>query len=573
MTIPPTRVSQNNAAIGPKLSVAIIADLVQRRATHVNFHCNRIHTLEIPVRGRQMGRNKDAVAVVSRENCLDHVIDLDLSSNALNEGCELSQYSSPSRYSLLSMTPSLARLNISSNGLTEKSLCSLICIKKPGGSNTIPLLPCLRQLDISHNRILKLPNDLNEIFPALTQFSVQNNRLKSLTDLLQALHNFGGRLESINLWNKSSDRNNPVCHKRLYREKTIFILGNNLKQLDGIKIKSEERAHCRLTLSRNYEVDVSSECQHQHENVSHCYNRPHNHSRRHSYSQFDYTDDDQFMNESRDESASQSHLSVVNDGRDERMSHLELQVASLSAIVEKQANDVCNASKDHGDTKEVTDAMIQTEEGSQNNTSQHSAIKRHRLALAQAVLRIIFIKRSRKNTHLLLAFLHWKQRVESSSNMKEARSKWQKQTAKLVESAKNYAESRGKLSISIKAEKVAHDKAAELTSLVNQLKKDLETERERHRDDSTTIEGLRAAIMKQDETQSQLVNRLRAEMESSAAELRSVKDDLYGERSKLERLEASVASCMAEIDELNLEAVQKDVRSLSTNTCVAMTPN
>lgn len=258
MTIPPTRVSHDGAAIGPKLSVITIAGIAKQKATHVSFHSNRIRTLEVPVRSAKVGRD---VAVVFTENCLESVIDLDLSSNALHEGCELSRFSSPSRYSLLSMTPGLTKLNIASNGLDEKSLCSLISIKKPSGSS-ISLLPCLRQLDISHNNISKLPADLNEMVPALTELKAMNNQLRSLTDLLQVLHSFKGRLESIHLRNRCSTQNNPVCHKRFYREKIIFILGNNLRILDGAKVKSEERAYCRLTLSQDYPIEVSSEYQH-----------------------------------------------------------------------------------------------------------------------------------------------------------------------------------------------------------------------------------------------------------------------------------------------------------------------
>lgn len=553
MTIPPTRVSHDRAAIGPKLSATSIADLVSAKATHVSFHSNRIRTLEVPVRSAKVGRD---VAVVFTENCLESVIDLDLSSNALHEGCELSRFSSPSRYSLLSMTPGLTKLNIASNGLDEKSLCSLICIKKTSGSS-ISLLPCLRQLDISHNNISKLPADLNEIIPALTELKAMNNQLRSLTDLLQVLHSFKGRLESIHLRNKCSTQNNPVCHKRFYREKIIFILGNNLRILDGAKVKSEERAYCRLTLSQDYQIDVSTEYQH--------------HMSQHEDELFDYSGRDEYP----DESASQSQAhDVESECNAERMSQLELQVASLSAIVEKQAKTLLEASKDHDNPNEFKIAITQTEENTQEDTLQLIA-RRQRSALAQAVLKIIFIKRRRKDTHLLLAFFHWKQQVTSSSNMKEARRKWQEQT---IAATKREAEKcREKLTLSKKAEQVAHNKVVELTSTINQLQHCLEAEGDGHRvskqADTATINSLRAAITKQDEAHSQLVNQLRVDMECLAAELRSVKENLTVERSKVERLESSkrltskeaeetVASCKTQVDEMKLEVVRKEVSLL-----------
>ena len=588
MKRPPTRVSHCSVGIGPKIPVNTVADLVRGKATHVSFHSNRIQSLEVPM--RQRGRSKDAdIRIVSEENCLEHVVELDLSSNDLNEGCELSQHRIPSRFSILSMSPKLSKLNISSNGLTAKSLRALICIQKSDGG-VIPLLPSLKQLDVSNNNMTSFPEDMPELFPSLTQIVAMNNKIKSLTSLLQTLYNFRGRLESVHLFNRSAERNNPVCQKTLYREKIIFVLGSTLKQLDGVKIKTAERNTVRLTLARDYQIEFS--------NDNHCYEMPEQSPCTRAYN--DLCSDENVTVDSPEHSSSPDH------SKDKQISNLELQlqVVSLSALVEKQThhfNNLLRASRDYPEENEIAkapavdtekhknDGLDEKKDTTPNNKpdeANDSTIKRQKLALATAVLRTTLWERRHRTIHLRLAFCRWKLQTDAidySSQTKAmvtaARQKWQK-------IRKEYESNKRKLSLSIKAEQVAHNKSSELTRSIHDLQRKLQDEAEKIRESTkesdckiaeleNSVRQLSTALKDNEEEHISLVKRLRMDLDVSATELRGVKEELVREKTCRASIESArqltnkeaqdrVASCKSENEELKIELVQKDVRALSS---------
>lgn len=591
MAYPLTRVSNEAAGIGPKIPAASIVSLIKRKATHVSFHSNRIQSLEIPMLN-QRSRSKYA-SIYSEENCLDAVIELDMSNNILNEGCELSQFSQPTRFSLLSMTPRLLKLNLSSNNLTEKSLRALVCVKKPDGG-TIPLLPSLRQLDISNNNITSFPEDLAALFPSLTHMTAMNNKIKSLTALLQTLYSVRGRLESIHLLNKKSkclERNNLVCHKRFYREKIIFILGDSLKQLDGSKISLNEHDTVRRKLARDYQIEVNDHCRQKQELThDHCYEQ----SR--TFDQL-YADERIYV-ESRDQCQENSvsgslPSSPDNCGKDLQLSNLELQMASLSALIQEQTHLTTNliqaSQKNVLDAEEAAAVPTQPvtdrvkDRSNESPTSKpadmdNSADRLRKLALARAYLGMTLLERGYRISRLQFAFSRWRLFagvIDYSSQMESklaaAKLQWQTRTDQLICAAvqKETEKSKSRLSVSIKAEQTAHNKSLQLKSTIQDLENRLkeatqkcQESNERATELELNVRQLQASFVDKDVEHASLVRRLRADLDC-------VKVELANERACVESArqlkDKEAQSCMAEIHELKIQILHKDVRACICN--------
>ena len=607
MGLPTTRASYIATGIGPKIPIATIAELVKKKATHVSFHSNRINSLEI---ARRRGKNTDVEAIISRENCAEHVLELDLSSNNLHEGCELSQFSCPTRFSLLSMTANLVNLNLASNNLNAKSLHVLVCIKKSNGT-IIPLLPNLRHLDVSHNNISRLPGDIGELFPALTHFLGTNNRLGSLTELLQTLHKFRGRLQSIHLLNgKSSNSNNPVCRKRLYREKMVFILGDNLKRLDGVRISKNERNKVRLDLARDYEIDMSNSNGQRQQHNSDIVNAQYNPS----YSP--QSSDDSFKTPSE---APHSHAvrcidhNDTESNKDKQIPNLEVQVASLSALIEKQAylttnrlesttgsvkpNELEHRSSDIVDTGESNTEIPQSDNVTHAPQHVDSNIwKRQKSAVATGVMRLFFVEYKRKRANVFLAFSRWRLVLEvfakARRTLADSEEKWQKKSITLIKAAvsKEAKKNSDKISCLIKAEQVAHKKSMGLTSAIQELEKKLKDDLEKHKDTinssnitidelQDTILQLNATLAGKNEELSKTTQQHKANLEVISKELETTKKELKVEKAKRASLETETAlasnrseeaitSCMEELEDLKLQIVQKDVSLLEINTFI-----
>eukprot|EP00956_Cyclotella_meneghiniana_P010792 scaffold15101_cov28-Cyclotella_meneghiniana.AAC.2 len=546
MNLPPTRIRINHIAerIGPKIPLATISTIIKKKATIVSFHSNQITTLEIAVKANGRSKVNDAADIILNENCLDHVIELDLSSNKLQEGCELCQYRSPTRFSLLSMTFRLVKLNLSSNQLNERSLSSLICVTKPNGSY-VPLLPCLKHLDISNNSFLVLPENLAELCPALNHVAAMNNKIKSLTSLLQTLYKFRDRLESVHLFNRSTRRNNPVCERECYRDKVIFILGRKLKQLDGIKITGGERESVRLKLSGQYDIETSREEQDCHAAaIEHC--TP---TQQYSDSDsFESSCDTRFHqaigNAPQHHNIQQHHRNHLEDRKDIQISELEHQVASLSALVEKQTHLTSNliqASKDqHNNCTEQVKEMLSIddnvkepkEEITQKDAAgvDHSMMKRKQLAIAGAALKMFVIAYRQNRTNLTLAFSRWRLLVGVSaystritSMLSCEKKKWATTTNELRKDAEKIKQ---RMSLAVKAEKVAHNKASELTSTISELEKKLQAEQmkyqQSHQEATNTTTSLQETVRTLYVTINENATRIRqleSDLEASTKEL------------------------------------------------------
>ena len=145
-----------------------------------------------------------------------------------------------------------------------------------------------------------------------------------------------------------------------------------------------------------------------------------------------------------------------------------------------------------------------------------------------------------------------------------------------------------KLSLSMKAERVAHDKATELSSTVKHLEQKFQTEVEKHQveteDYRSTIDKLQSdildlhnALKHKNGDHLKSTHRLESDLEAATKdveaatkELRSTREELEQEKRKRASLESAnklasetaenaITSYTASIKELRLENVQKDV--------------
>jgi len=220
-----------------------MVEINRKKATHVNFHSNRINTLEIriPIQYHCNNNNKD-VEYIRTGGCINHLLELDFSSNNLGDGYNnntaMPILGKSKKLPLLGLCNNLRKLNLSTNNLNENSFVNL--------SDSI-LLPNLQTIDISQNRFNKLPTMLH-VLPSLKHLYVKKNEIKSLTSLLQTLHNHRGKLETVVL------TNNPVCSKELYFEKVVFVLGTTLSSLDCRKVTSNDRESARIRLERGLSI-------------------------------------------------------------------------------------------------------------------------------------------------------------------------------------------------------------------------------------------------------------------------------------------------------------------------------
>src|SRR6056300_1052310 len=121
--MPVIRVSFISSGLN-KISQSLLDEIAEKNATHVTLHSNQICSLEV--------KGNNAVH-------LNHLIDLDLSSNTLHKGYS---FANNRATSLLGCCTNLVKLHLGNNEFTSKSLEVFV--------NSSPILSGLTSLDISH---------------------------------------------------------------------------------------------------------------------------------------------------------------------------------------------------------------------------------------------------------------------------------------------------------------------------------------------------------------------------------------------------------------------------------------
>ncbi|KAL9182156.1 hypothetical protein ACHAXT_012808 [Thalassiosira profunda] len=547
-----TRVSHIDAGLGPSIPASVLAEITERKSSHVNLHQNSIRSLAIPRSNADDG--------------FDHLVALDLSSNSLHDGYALPRFGAAKGVSLLSLTPNLCKLNLSNNGLTEKSFAALT-----GGCGSRDdariCLPRLHTLDVSHNAFTKLPVDLHVSRPSLRHLDAASNNLKSLSSLVKSLHPYRGKLESVNFQN-----NIHLCSKELYREKIVFVLGTSLTLLDGEAIGPAEREEARVELERgltNYTAPRSDEPARRGRAQSVSWSdgeEPH-------LNAYDANGDDEAMHIEPEQSSQQ------DDSANEKIRALEEQVAVLSSLVEEQTRNTADAvsgAAPRVDADHCSRAAKETPR-SEPAPNDGSMIRCQRLAAASLLMMRLQTKKH-EQMNLRLAFSLWASVTRLAGQVKKANAEcvelercWQAKAKELVEKAVCHEAADGKRLLEA-SEKECQALRDEMERLRKDLERQLEQQREAQELSTEALDRLQSQIQRM-EASIRLDREKHAEhIRAKEAEIDCLRESLHRERREKAKLESdanqlsianqqskdAAVSQASQLHDLKLEVVQRD---------------
>lgn len=596
----PTRFSKIDSGLGPTLDFAIITEISTKKATHVCLHANKITTLDLYVSTQYRSKNREEDVLRSGAQDLVHVLDLDVSSNSLHEEYSLPRPGATKKVSLLGLCINLMTLNLSSNGLTQTTFDSLFNGLSSEG------LARLQTLDISHNQFTQLP-DLHATFPSMKNLFATNNKLKSLTSLLQTLHKYRGMLEKLQLASKNIELgSNPVCLKNLYREKVIFVLGSQLVQLDCCKISSSNREKARRKLEQGlsvYSEDcVDRECE------------PHNSpplSLR-GNSRTEQLTLDQEECHSQDDELEVLHDVARNDTTTaESIKTLEKKITSLTKIIEKQTAYTPSCDAKNGCDNNPASALIEPSGDCVIQSSILMPLEARYLAMCQrqrkaaiVLLKSIIenIESRKRQRHTQLTFRLWRLSTRSHKHLMRAKEhatksekKWLIDTQQLVNRAINEEAAKGKKQLELSKQKF-NAMISKLKLKVKSLEGHLEEEVKKDERSSEAINILRVEVQRVEETRKKDVAKAeecarcaKIEADSLRKELQQRKEDLdeeeYVNSSEIQRLSRAHEEVMdlaainaKQVNQLMMEVNKKDVRQVLVMfdsiccLCIANTP-
>ena len=618
------RLSHVDSGLGPTLPLSTIIELDKKKATHVSFHSNRIKTLDINTTTSTKYRSNGGEDEFIRNGSgrLNHLLELDVSSNFLHEGCpspSIGIASTSKKISLLGMCHNLCTLNLSCNHLSEKSLSNLFLRGNTatGGDSNI-CLTRLHTLDVSHNNLAKLPVELHVFCPSLRHLSAQHNKIKSLTCLVQTLHNFRGKMESVQFRGGGGNlmtNQNPVCSKELYHEKVLFILGSNLSKFDGCRINANEREKARRKLERGLSI-------HRHESGSvntpttnvqeqEC-RKPSVSGRNEQPQQRQWQQGQQLDDEDKYEEQSiwchedtevldnHHQQCVQNNAANMEIESLKERVASLSVLVQKQASNNTSSVANMQQEGKTNDASTEKENrppGVEINTKEsnkHSSLRQR--TAASYMMRAMLLRQKHEKSILYFAFSLWvlstkHNRHEQRSNAKyiEAEKTWKMKMDELVDSNKKTVgeaikKCQSKLNQSQEATRLSEKKVSYLKKQVHDLKEKLQYEKKslqsNEEQSSKALDllqaenvQLKATLQKEREEykeqarQAEIeLNRLRKDLQLKSNEL----DDERRGKANLESMNNQMSIAKQEaselasnnsqhVQQLKLEVIQKDV--------------
>ena len=560
------RVSHIDAGID-RMTIALLAGLRRVHATSVSFHANRLMTLDVHVTSQYRSKNEDEEALRHGAR-LEEISELDLSSNCLHKGTVARGVPRGVAVNLLGICPRLRRLNVASNGLTERSFAVL------AGSH---VLARLDGLDLSHNRFAELPRTLPVICPALKHLSATNNAIGSLSSLLQVLRQYRGKLESLKL------TNNAVCSKELYYEKVLFVCGGLLVRLDGGKVQPGDREKARRKLTAGG-ASPSSQSSKRLQPTTTRKQIDADHARGWGHREGEPPD-------------AGARSSVVEDAADEKIKALEEQVILLSASVEtrmaSEANDSrpqkeARDTKKNGDsefcTQLRTDTVLKdTHTRHQNRktstvdeSSKLQALKacnanmsRRQKTAAIFLFKTILGRKRRARSKLHLAFLLWTAVARFVRHAQKATAKhlnldkeWQAKATGLAEKAVKEERERGK--------RRQDDLADEVSDLDERLKREQRRRRNVEEESQRNARALEARFTADIERHQERARQAQTEVERLRKELTEHVQALDMERSgqseHTKQTNELFAAHTAQMHELKLDIVKKDVSAAFPST-------
>lgn len=565
MTIPTVRYRKIDCGIGKQVPLSIVVEIFKKRATHVSLHSNNIHSLDLSIPQRNQCKNKEEETIRPGASCLELLLELDLSSNCLHEGYALPRLHTPKKVSLLGLcSTNLLTLNLASNGLNEQSLSNMMTDVP---SETLFVLPRLHTLDISHNNFTVLPRQLRSLCPSLKHLAAVNNRIKSLTTLLQDLHSLRGKLESLQLMDDTtSSMTNLVCSKDLYREKIIFLAGTQLLRLDGVIISSKARENARLKLEHGLDIHPTFFIADKTKVKVSALSTSREKKLMENHAKVEFND----------------HEMVEDEEMHEKIAILEAQVASLSVTIERYATSAKCCDSDESIRSKVD-----------KPESQNSFMRQHEIIAARYFFSIL--SRRRYKAPLCIAFSLWRFDIHaklSKVQQIESEMKWTQQTKEIVDQAvqnetEKYKRNLDQSRIVIQE---SEDRISNLTREIEDLEKRLQSEKRNQRECEVvfgeTSDAMKAEIYRLEtklrkqtsDTEEDArwsateVNRLRLELQSlseTLTEERRNRTEVESESTELKIAYEDVKSHMAKdaelLSQLKTEVVSKEVSSYKSS--------
>ena len=573
----PTRFSKIDSGLGPTLDFAIITEISTKKATHVSLHANKITTLDLYVSPQYWSKKREEDVLRSGAQDLVHVLELDVSSNSLHEGYSLPRPGIAKKVSLLELCTNLVTLNLSSNGLNQIIFNGLVG----------EVLARLQTLDISHNQFTQLP-DLHAIFPSLKNLFATNNKLKSLTSLLQTLHKYRGKLEKLQLASKNIGLgSNPVCSKDLYREKVVFVLGSQLVRLDCCIISTSDREKALRKLERG--LSVYSEDYAEQDCSSPLSSRGNSRTQQLTHDQEEIHSQDDGLEVPHDVPRNTVHDTTTA----ESIKTLEKKIASLTKIIEKQT--LCTPScDDKGESDDNSASATIKPLGDVIQSCMSTTLEARNLAMCQrqrnaaiVLLKSIIenIDSRKRNWHAqrTFAFRLWRLSTRSHKHLRRAKEhatesekKWQIETQQLVSRAVNEEAAKGKKLLEMSKQKY-NAMISKLKLKVKSLEGHVDEEVKKEERSSEAINILKAEVQRVEETRKKDVaqaeeraRRAEIEADSLRKELQHRKEALdeeeYANSSEIQRLTRAHEEVMElaainakQMHQLKLEVIKKDV--------------
>jgi hypothetical protein len=515
--MPVVRVSYISSGLN-KISQSLLDEIAEKNATHVTLHSNQICSLEV--------KGNNAVN-------LNHLIDLDLSSNTLHRGYIFTSHNTTS---LLGCCNNLVKLNLEANGFTSKSLEVFI--------NSSPILSRLTTLDISHNNISKLPPSLKEKFPSLKHLTALSNRIQSLSTLLNVLHRYRGVLERLTLTNKKGT-SNPVCNATLYREKVIFVLGDNLTEFDSRNVSLKERKQARKRLSVYSGVSTNDD---DNDGDRLDANEAKQYHPQQEQSFYDYN------------TAYQSSDTIANnENNNPNSSDVDQKVEFLSRMIEKQARITSGLI-------EVTqnrnnDEIEQCAKNEEDGNDSHSDVDTIQVQVETAVETIdlrrkaastlvenVLMKDEQRRTLLHTALTQWRLLTRFNkhvtllkSRFTKSETKWRGRANDLVAEAVKHEKEKGIVALrKVEEEKKdSEESILELNKRVLELESSLQSERDKHASfvSNTTDESdrLRTDLQKARVAIKQMEVELKRNTKTASVEIETIRYELQHTLKGLEK--------------------------------------
>ncbi len=565
--MPVTRVSLISSGLN-KISQSLLDEIADKRATHVTLHSNQICSLEV--------KGNNAIH-------LNHLIDLDLSSNALHKGYTFANHRATS---MLGCCTNLVKLHLGNNEFTSKSLEVFV--------NSSPILSCLTSLDISHNNISKLPSTLKEKFPSLKHLTALSNRIQSLSSLLNVLHRHRGVLESLTLTNRKGS-SNPVCNATLYREKVIFVLGDNLTQLDSRNVSLEERKKARKRLSIYSGVNSHDDDNNDDDNDDGRLNE--------SESKQNHPQQQQQQQPSYDCNTTYQSSYTNKENTNQNSSDVDQKVEFLSSLIEKQARitsglievtqnrnndeiELCakNEQDGNGSHSDIDDIQVQVETALETIELRRKA--------ASTLVENVLIKDEQRRTLVRTALTQWRLLTRFNSHVTlfksrftKSETKWRGRANDLVAEAVKREREKGIVALrKVEEEKKdSEESILKLNKRVLELESSLQSERDKYASfvSNTTDESdrLRTDLQKARVTIKQMDEELTRNAKTASVEIESVRDELQHtlkglekEKERNTRLQSMVSQISsateearntvtansAELHDLKMQVISKD---------------